>query len=370
MENSNINTDPNTDNDIIKNNHEKDEEEEKKLLSEEEKIIENKEKDINKEKDVNKEENDDNNNKENNKNNKNKNNNDNVNEENNKDNKDLIKDDNKKEEEKNEEEINDENKKEEDKKNEDKKEEDNNKDEDEPDMNEIQYSHTLAEIVKKYDIQKMPDTYNKEDVNYKVLFLGDSGVGKSSLVIRGIHNKFDSFYKPTVGFDLINYIVKINDKVIKLQIWDTCGQEEFSMCNQSLFKNATVAIMVYSINNKKSYDNIKKWVNHVKNLSKENTIFFLVGNKSDLCSQREVEFVEAKKYGKEFDFFVETSSKYGYSVDNLFKKIVIYLYENMLKNDGEENDESKSEEFITDYSSSFLDSKSYSLRKKKCLKCC
>ncbi len=274
MENSNINTDPKTDNNIIKNNHEKDEEEEKKLLSEEEKIIENKEKDINKKKDVNKEENDDNNNKDNNKNNTNKNNNDNVNEENNKDNKDLIKDDNKKEEEKNEEEINDENKKEEDKKNEDKKEEDNNKDEDEPDMNEIQYSHTLAEIIKKYDIQKMPDTYNKEDVNYKVLFLGDSGVGKSSLVIRGINNKFDSFYKPTVGFDLINYIVKINDKVIKLQIWDTCGQEEFSMCNQSLFKNATVAIMVYSINNKKSYDNIKKWVNHVKNLSKENTIFF------------------------------------------------------------------------------------------------
>ena len=317
MENSNINMDQNTDNDIINNNHEKDEEE-KKLLSEEEKIIENKEKDINKEKKINKEENDDYNNKDNNKNNTNKNNNDNVNEENNKDHKDIIEDDNKKEEE-----NKDENKKEEDKKNEDKTEGDNNKDEEEPDMNEIQYSHTLAEIIKKYDIQKMPDTYNKEDVNYKVLFLGDSGVGKSSLVIRGINNKYDSFYKPTVGFDLINYIVKINDKVIKLQIWDTCGQEEFSMCNQSLFKNATVAIMVYSINNKKSYENIKKWVNHVKNLSKENTIFFLVGNKSDLCSQRQVEFVDAKKYGKEFDFFVETSSKYGYSVDGLFKKIVI-----------------------------------------------
>ena len=186
--------------------------------------------------------------------------------------------------------------------------------------------------------------------------MGDSGVGKSSLVIRGIKQQFDSFYKPTVGFDLLNYIVKINDKVLKLQLWDTCGQEEFSMCNQSLYKNATMAVMVYSIISKKSYNNIKKWVNHAKDLSNENIIFFLVGNKCDLYNEREVSFNDAKRYSKDFKFFVETSSKFGNNVDNLFKKIVIYLYENIVKTEDENND-SKNEEFITEGSSSFLDSK-------------
>ena len=241
-------------------------------------------------------------------------------------------------------------------------------------LNDIQYSHSLLEEVGKYTIKKLPDNYDKEDANFKVLFLGDSGVGKSSLVFRAIRQQYDSFYKPTVGFDLLNYIVKINDKVMKLQLWDTCGQEEFSMCNQSLFKNATIAIMVYSITNKNSFDNIKKWVSRVKNLSKEDAIFFLVGNKSDLCNQRQVNFTEAKKYGNDkFEFFVETSSKYGYNVDILFKEIVIYLYEKFLvSNSIDEKEESKIEEYISDeQTSSFLSSETFGNHSsKKCLKCC
>jgi small GTP-binding protein len=240
-------------------------------------------------------------------------------------------------------------------------------------QNEIQYSNSLLEKVKKYNIQRMPDNYDKEDLNCKILFLGDSGVGKSTLVIRGIKNTYDSFYNPTVGFDILNYIVKIEEKVIKLQVWDTCGQEEFSMCNQSLFKNSTIAIMVYSIVNKKSYVNIKKWISRVKNLSNENPIFFLVGNKSDLLSQREVNFNEAKKWGKEkFEFFVETSSKYGYNVDILFKEMAIYLYENKLRNeslDGKED--SGLDQYLSDENSSFLDTQNIELNnKKKCPKCC
>ena len=246
--------------------------------------------------------------------------------------------------------------------------------EDREKMNYIQYSHSLLVEVEKYNIQKMSDNYDKEDANYKVLFLGDSGVGKSSLVFWANKKQFDSFYKPTVGFDLFNYIVKINDKVMKLQIWDTCGQEEFSMCNQSLFKNATIAIMVYSIISKSSFNNINKWVLRANNLSKENTIFFLVGNKSDLCNQREVTLSEGKNYGDEkFKFFVETSSKHGYNVDILFKKIVIYLYENILINQSiEEKDDSKIEEYISDeQSSSFLSNNVFnSHASKKCLKCC
>ena len=238
---------------------------------------------------------------------------------------------------------------------------------------EIEYSNNMLEKIKKYNIKRMPDNYNKENSNFKVLFLGDSGVGKSSLVIRGIKDKFDSIYKPTVGFDLLNYIVKINDKVIKLQIWDTCGQEEFSMCNQSLFKNASMAIMVYSITNKKSYDNIKKWVSRLKNLAKEDTVLFLVGNKCDLINERQVNFSEAKKYGKDkFQCFVETSSKNGHNIDILFNKISIYLYENVLEKESKEKeDDSNIEEYISDdQTSSLLDSRNLGLDKKKnCLKC-
>ena len=236
---------------------------------------------------------------------------------------------------------------------------------------EIKYNHELIEKIGKYNIEKMPDNYDKENANFKVLFLGDPGVGKSSLVLRGITKKYNSLYKPTVGFDLLNHIVKINDKVIKLQIWDTCGQEEFSMCNQSLFKNVTIAIMVYSIINKKSFDNIKKWVSRVKNLSKENTIFFLVGNKSDLNTQREVKFLEGKTYGIEnFQFFVETSSKSEYNIDILFKEISIYLYENKLRTESYEEDESKIGEYIdASQSTIFLSSQDLG-SDKKCLRCC
>ena len=236
---------------------------------------------------------------------------------------------------------------------------------------EIKYNHELIEKIGKYNIEKMPDNYDKENANFKVLFLGDPGVGKSSLVLRGTTKKYNSLYKPTVGFDLLNHIVKINDKVIKLQIWDTCGQEEFSMCNQSLFKNVTIAIMVYSIINKKSFDNIKKWVSRVKNLSKENTIFFLVGNKSDLNTQREVKFLEGKTYGIEnFQFFVETSSKSEYNIDILFKEIAIYLYENKLRTESYEEDESKIGEYIdASQSTIFLSSQDLG-SDKKCLRCC
>ena len=248
------------------------------------------------------------------------------------------------------------------------------KDESGENMNEIQYSHSLLEIVGKYDIQKMPDIYDKEDATFKVLFLGDSGVGKSSLVIRAIKKQFDSFYKPTVGFDLFNYIVKVNEKIMKLQIWDTCGQEEFSMINQSLFKNTSIAIMVYSIASMDSFENIKKWASKVEDLSKEDTIFFLVGNKSDLCNHRKVSFNEGKKYGHDkFQFFVETSSKQGYNVDILFKEIIIYLYEHFLINQSNEvKDDSKIEEYITyEQSSSFLSKESFNSHgSKKCLKCC
>ena len=242
--------------------------------------------------------------------------------------------------------------------------------------NEMQYNNSLIKIVEKYNIEKLPDNYDREEATYKVLFLGDSGVGKSSLVMRGIKDKFDSIYSPTIGLDLLNYIVKINERIIKIQLWDTCGQEEFSMCNQTLFKNVSLVIMVYSISNKKTYENIKKWMERVKELSKENAILFLIGNKSDLSNQREVNFMEAKKWGnEEFQFFVETSSKFGDNVDILFKEIVINLYENKLKNESIEEkrkESSYSDHFFSDeQTSSFLNSFSVRTHKsKKCLKCC
>jgi len=236
---------------------------------------------------------------------------------------------------------------------------------------EVKYNNELKEKIGKYNIEKMPDNYDKENANFKVLFLGDPGVGKSSLVLRGTTKEYNSLYKPTVGFDLLNHIVKINDKVIKLQIWDTCGQEEFSMCNQSLFKNVTIAIMVYSVISKNTFENIKKWVARVKNLSKENTIFFLVGNKSDLDTQREVTFLEGKEYGSHnFQFFVETSSKREYNVDILFKEIAIYLYENKLRTESYSEDDSKIGEYIDASQSTILLNSQDLDDGKKCLRCC
>lgn len=187
----------------------------------------------------------------------------------------------------------------------------------------------------KYNIKVLPDTTQNDELFFKVLILGDPAVGKTSLSLRATKGLFQTAYKATIGFDIFNYIVDINGSVIKLQIWDTCGLEEFSACTPSLYKNASLALIVYAIDKRSSFENVSRWVNLVRKSSRPETLIFLVGNKADLVDQKQITTEEGQKAKEEeeFGFFIETSAKDGLNIQNLFKEGCIQLYEQFVNVD-------------------------------------
>jgi small GTP-binding protein len=94
----------------------------------------------------------------------------------------------------------------------------------------------------------LPDDYNQYDLSFKIIVIGDPGVGKSCLTLKATKNLFESNYTTTVGFEFFTFNIKINDKIIKLQIWDTCGQEVYKSLISNFYRNSSLAVMVYAIN--------------------------------------------------------------------------------------------------------------------------
>ena len=174
------------------------------------------------------------------------------------------------------------------------------------------------------------------DLSFKLIVIGDSGVGKSCLAIKAIKNYFEDLYAPTVGFEFLSFSVKINDETVKLQIWDTCGQEAYRSLINSFYRNSSLAILVYSIDSKHSFENLESWLNDVKTQSSPDIKIILIGNKVDLEDKREV----TKEMGEQFCtdhnlcLFMETSAKTGFNAQNLFMKAGTILYDEHLKNEG------------------------------------
>ena len=188
----------------------------------------------------------------------------------------------------------------------------------------------------KYKIEKINEQYLGNETISKIILIGDSGVGKTSLTIRLTQELFDDRGRSTIGFDIFNYVAKINDKVFKLQIWDTCGLEEFSACTPSLYKNATLAIIVYAINDRKTFNHLENWKNLVKANSNPEILIFLVGNKKDL--EKENKRIIQKDEGEEFKkknelhFFIEASAKENEFVEYIFHQALIQIYEKLFSN--------------------------------------
>ena len=162
---------------------------------------------------------------------------------------------------------------------------------------------------------------------FKIIIIGNSSVGKTCLIKRIIKNEFEENYQTTIGFEFITMNVKINDSLFKLQIWDTCGQEVYSSVIKSFYQNSILGIMVYSIEDKKSFENLDFWLNEVKKNTEEIFPIVLIGNKSD-SNNREVSFNEGEDYAKKNNFicFNEASAKNGENVIQIFEKISLYLY--------------------------------------------
>ena len=193
-------------------------------------------------------------------------------------------------------------------------------------------SETASKSETEYKFEILPEDYTNFDLSFKLIVIGDSGVGKSCLTNNAIKNTFDESYNATVGFEFCVFNVKINDKVVKLQIWDTCGQELYRSLITNFYRNSSLAIIVYAINSKESFDNIEMWLRELRTHSNPDAKIFLIGNKVDLENQREVTKEEGEKFSKDNNIheFMESSAKTGVNAQKIFIKAAQRLYEDYI----------------------------------------
>ena len=186
------------------------------------------------------------------------------------------------------------------------------------------------EIDFKYEI--LPDDFLQYDLSFKIIVIGDSGVGKSCLTNRATTNLFEDTYSATVGFEFLSFNVKIEDKVIKLQIWDTCGQELYRSLITNFYRNSSLAIIVYTVTDRASFDNIDLWYKELRTHSNPNVKVFLIGNKIDLENERKISTEEGQRYAEQYKLnkFVETSAKTGFNAKNIFIEAAKILYEDYI----------------------------------------
>ena len=184
------------------------------------------------------------------------------------------------------------------------------------------------------------------DLMFKILLLGDSGVGKSSLLLRYTKNEFISDMRSTIGVEFALKYITIDNYQLKIQIWDTAGMERYRSITNAYYKGAKGVIVLYDICRKKSFENVDKWIDDFKSKADDDAVIILIGNKSDLDDKREVSKEEGESKAQMNKFaFMETSAKDNNNVqkafETLFSEIVkIYKNKNNIDlNDNKEGDE-------------------------------
>jgi small GTP-binding protein len=162
-------------------------------------------------------------------------------------------------------------------------------------------------------------------VNYSYLFkyiiIGDSAVGKSNILLRYIHDNFNEEFQSTIGVEFGAKNIKLEDKVYRIQIWDTAGQETFRSITRAYYKNSVCAFVVYDITNRNSFQNVKSWIEDCRKQSPKTVFMVLIGNKVDLEDSRQVSYEEGSVFAeKNGMLFFETSAKTGKNIEEIFLK--------------------------------------------------
>lgn len=162
---------------------------------------------------------------------------------------------------------------------------------------------------------------------YKLVFLGDEAVGKTSIITRFMYDTFYNTYKVTIGIDFVSKTMYLEDRIVRLQLWDTAGQERFRSLIPSYIRDSSVAVVCYDITNRASFLNSEQWIQDVRNESgSDMCLIMLVGNKTDMGERRQVSTEEGQKRAKELGvMFIDTSAKLGFNVKGLFKKLAMAL---------------------------------------------
>ncbi|KAA3475607.1 ras-related protein RABH1e-like [Gossypium australe] len=161
---------------------------------------------------------------------------------------------------------------------------------------------------------------------YKLVFLGDQSVGKTSIITRFMYDKFDTTYQATIGIDFLSKTMYLEDRTVRLQLWDTAGQERFRSLIPSYIRDSSVAVIAYDVANRQSFLNTSKWIEEVRTERGTDVIIVLVGNKTDLVDKRQVSIEEGDSKARELGvMFIETSAKAGFNIKPLFRKIAAAL---------------------------------------------
>ena len=221
------------------------------------------------------------------------------------------------------------------------------------------------EDIENIHMEKLNDNKMEHNYIFRICILGDSNVGKTSLLSRFTDRSFKESYNNTIGVDFKIVTLKYNDIIIKLHIWDTAGQERFKSIAVNYFKNAQGFIFVYDITEENSFKNIENWIELALLNSNTVGINILVGNKCDREEERKVD----KNSGEEFSkikklIFLETSAKNDHNVEKLFEYFTYKLIKYFDKNKDKYIDEERMN--ANRLSSNFEEIKNYKIEEKKC----
>ena len=177
---------------------------------------------------------------------------------------------------------------------------------------------------------------HKYDYLFKLLIIGESGVGKTCLLLRFTDDSFTANHLTTIGIDFKIKIINLEGKLIKLQIWDTAGQERFRTITKTYYKGAHGIILIYDVTSRKTFENVKNWVAQIREEVSEKVSIILVGNKIDDVDGRKVKTEEGQMMAKECGLaFFETSAKSGENIDSTFNELVKRTVEAYTKVDGQ-----------------------------------
>ena len=172
-----------------------------------------------------------------------------------------------------------------------------------------------------------PGDYNTEDYKIKIIVVGDSGVGKTNLINRFASDKFDTNSKATIGVEFVYKALKINKDVIKVEVWDTAGEERYKAITSSYYKGAKGAIIVYDLTNEESFKNVEIWMNEVIKKGQKGMQLLLIGNKKDLVNDRLVSEEKGIEKAKELNMHLfEASALEKTNVNEAFNYLMREIY--------------------------------------------
>jgi len=165
---------------------------------------------------------------------------------------------------------------------------------------------------------------------FKYIIIGDTGVGKSCLLLQFTDKRFQPVHDLTIGVEFGARMITIDNRQIKLQIWDTAGQESFRSITRSYYRGAAGALLVYDITRRETFSHLTRWLEEARQNAHSSMVIMLIGNKSDLDHRRQVSFEEGEKFAKEHGLiFLETSAKTAAFVEEAFNNTAQKIYENI-----------------------------------------